>query len=479
MSKITAFAEKHFHLSKHNTTFRSELLAAVTNYFTLLYILSLVPEVIMGVFPEAYGADGEFMASAVIADGITAGHFLAALTVVSFWAAGIASIIMGFVINMPFIQGPSLAIATFIIYTVCKGFGYTYYQALAIIFISGIFFFILSFTGAEKKIHNAIPSNIKYAVTAGIGMFITYTGLQKAHIIAFDNNRIAVFDMLALHSSDTRSAWLAVFGVIIITILLDKRVHGAVFIGKMICIILAIPLGLLHMGEMVPLSQIPLGAVVLKMDFGGLISGESGFEKLMSVSTLIIIVFAICIMDIFETMSMLIAADHLNAAENDGRIKGRIPRILEIDAVTTSFGSVLGITNISTYIESTAGVIEGARTGLTAVITGLLFIATSVFAPFAGFVPSAATATTLIASGVLMMNVIKNVDFEKPANAVPAVFTIVLMPFTSSLLAGIGFGVILYVLTHLFMGRGHKVKPVAYVLAMLLAIVLIFLPRNI
>ncbi|MBR1736868.1 MAG: NCS2 family permease, partial [Firmicutes bacterium] len=432
MTKILALCEKHFRLSKHNTTIRSELIAAVTNYFTLLYILSLVPEVLLGVFPTAFDANGELVADAVVLNGITAGQLLAALTVVSFWTAGIASIIMGLAINMPFIQGPSLAIATFIIYTVCKGFGYTYYQALAIIFLSGIFFFILSATGVEKKIHKAIPSNIKYAVTAGIGMFITYTGLQKAHIIAFENNSLADFDMLALHTNETRSAWLAIFGVILITILLDRHVHGAIFIGKMVCIALAVPLGLLHINNVVSFSQIPINSLVFKMDLKGLISGDDMPSRLISLSTLIIIIFSISIMDIFETMSMIIAADHLNEAD-DKRVDRRVPRILEIDAITTSLGSLLGMTNISTYIESTAGVVEGARTGLTAVITGLLFILTSVFAPFAGFVPSAATATTLIASGVLMMNVIKNVDFEKPANAVPAVFTMILMPLTNSL----------------------------------------------
>ncbi len=173
MQKIRLLLENYFHLSKHNTTIRRELIAAITNYFTLLYLLSLVPEVIVGSFPGAIDANGELVQSAVLFNNVTAGQFLTALTAASFWAAGIGSIVMGMTVNMPFVQGPSLAIATFVVYTVCQNFGYTYYQALAIIFISGICFFILSATGVEARIHSAIPRNLKYAVTAGIGMFIT------------------------------------------------------------------------------------------------------------------------------------------------------------------------------------------------------------------------------------------------------------------------------------------------------------------
>ncbi|MBQ6555441.1 MAG: NCS2 family permease, partial [Firmicutes bacterium] len=246
----------------------------------------------------------------------------------------------------------------------------------------------------------------------------------------------------------------------------------------MVCIALAVPLGLMHITEMIPFKEIPLTAVLFKPDFH-LISGDTPQSRFFSLTTLLIVIFSISIMDIFETMSMLIAADHvLMMKDEKARIQGRTLRILEVDAVTTSVGSLLGITNVSTYIESTTGLIEGARTGLTAVITGVLFIATSVFAPFAGFVPSAATATTLIAAGVLMMNVIKNVDFDDPADAVSAVFTIILMPLTNSILTGIGFGVIVYLLTHVFMGKGHRMNPIIYIVAMLFAIVLIFLPHH-
>ena len=478
MQRIKQILENHFHLSRHNTSCRREFLAAVTNYFTLLYILSLVPEVIVGSFPGAIDANGEIILAAPVLNGITAGQLLAALSIASFWAAGIGSVVIGLATNLPFIQGPSLAIAAFVVYTVCNGFGYSYYQALAIIFLSGIFFFLLSVTGIEQKIHRAIPQNIKFAVTAGIGMFITYTGLLKAHIIHFNNGSPEVFDMLALHTSETRSAWLAIFGVILIIILLEKHIHAGIIIGKMVCIALAVPLGLMHITEMIPFKEIPLTAVLFKPDFH-LISGDTPQSRFFSLTTLLIVIFSISIMDIFETMSMLIAADHvLMMKDEKARIQGRTLRILEVDAVTTSVGSLLGITNVSTYIESTTGLIEGARTGLTAVITGVLFIATSVFAPFAGFVPSAATATTLIAAGVLMMNVIKNVDFDDPADAVSAVFTIILMPLTNSILTGIGFGVIVYLLTHVFMGKGHRMNPIIYIVAMLFAIVLIFLPHH-
>lgn len=479
MQKIKTKLNAYFHLTKHKTSCHRELVAAITNYFTLLYIVALVPEVLMGIFPNAMSAEGELMQNAIVMGDITAGQMITAFSAVAFLAAGIGSIIMGLAVNVPFVQGPSLTISTFIVYTVCIGFGYSYYQALAIIFLSGICFFILSITGIEHKLHKAIPQNIKYSVTAGIGLFIAYTGLQKAHIIAFENGALKVFNMLALSTHDTRSAWLAIAGVIFITILMDKHIHGAIFIGKMVCILVALPLGLVHFSHPVNFNEIPFDAVLFKMDFSGLVTMGKGMGKtLMSLSSVLLILFSICLMDIFETMSMLIATTHFVEISAEKRqINERIPKILEIDAVTTSIGAMLGMTNISTYIESTTGVIEGARTGLTAVITGVLFILTAAAAPLAGFVPSAATATTLIIAGVLMMNVIKNVDFETPVEAVPALFTIILMPLTNSLLTGIAFGIIIYVLTHIFMGKGHRINPIMFILAILFAVIMIFMPR--
>lgn len=479
INKIYNSLNNYFHLSKHNTSVKTELLAAITNYFTLLYVITLVPEIIIGAFPNAVDEKGEIIGAAIVTGNITAAEMLIAITFMCFIAAGIGSIFMGLIVNVPFIQGPSLTISTFIVYVVCSGFGYTYNQALAIVFISGICFFIMAYTGIEHKLHKAIPTNIKYAVSAGVGMFIAYTGLIKAHIIQHSASAINIFDLTDLSSKDTLSAYLALAGVILITIMLKKHVHGAIFIGKIICTVLAIPLGLITAVSFSSLSfNFNIDKIIFQLDFYGLIDISSPQKAFFSFSTLLAIIFSICIMDIFETITMIIASkEFVKISKENRHVDERIPKILEVDAAGTSIGALLGTTSVSTYIESTTGVIEGGRTGLTAVITGILFIISSIAAPLVSIVPSAATATTLIMAGILMMAVIKYIDFRDEAEAVPAFFTMFLMPLTNSLIIGISVGIIIYLLIHIFTGNTHKVHPTLYTLAILFGIVLILLPK--
>lgn len=477
--KIYNILNNRFNLAKHSTDIKTELLAAITNYFTLLYIITLVPEIIMEAFPNAVDINGEIISSAIILGNISASEMLIAITFVCFIAAGICSILMGLIVNVPFIQGPSLTISTFIVYVVCSGFGYTYNQALAIVFISGICFFIMAYTGIEHKLHKAIPTNIKYAVSAGVGMFIAYTGLIKAHILQHTNSSISLFDLTDFSNPNTISAYLAISGVILITIMLKKHVHGAIFLGKVICAVIAIPLGLITAVNLNSVNfNFNIDKVIFQLDFNGLIDLSAPSKTFYSISTLMIIVFSICIMDIFETITMIIASkEFVKISKEDRHVNERIPKILEVDAIGTSLGALLGTTSISTYIESTTGVIEGGRTGLTAVITGVLFILSAVASPLAGFMPSAATATTLIIAGILMMKVIKYIDFSDEAEAVPAFFTMFLMPLTNSLIIGISVGIIIYLLIHIFTGNTHKVNSTLYILALLFGMVLILLPK--
>lgn len=460
--KLRDFIYERFRLNVHNSTIRNEVLAGITNYFTVIYIVILVPEILVSLFPEAQ-----------------ADEMLVALTASSFIAAGLGTILMGILINVPFVQGPSLAIGTFITYTVCKNLGYTYNQALAIVFISGICFFILSIFGIEKKIHRAIPLNIKYAVSAGIGLFIALTGLQKAHIIVYSSGQqVNLFNIADITSNYTKEAILALTGVVLITIMLKKHVHGAIFIGKIICIIAAFPLGLIKAIDVKKfIYEIPVSKTFFQMDFNGLIDSSGENTVFKSVLILVMIVFSVCIMDIFETMSMLIATDNFIKISQEGQVKKRIPQILEIDAATTSIGSVIGATTVSTYIESTAGIVEGGRTGLTSVVTGTLFLLSVFIAPLVYIIPSAATATTLIIAGILMMNVIKYIDFQDEAEAVPAFLTMFIMPLANSLLAGIAFGIISYIAIAIFIGKAKKINYVLYIISAFLLLTLIYLPK--
>ncbi len=472
---------KNFDLLKRNTNMKTEILAGVTNYFTLIYAVMLVPEILIEAFPGAVGADGEVIKNAVIYGGINAGEMLVTLTAISFIIAGISSVIMGFAVNLPFVQGPSIAIGTFVTYTICKGYGYSYNQALALVFISGILFFILSVTGVEKRLHKAIPNNLKYAVSAGVGFFVACTGLSKAHIINFGTES-SFADIFGADMSNINnvSAVLALVIVIFIAVMIKKHIHGAIFIGKVVCIIAAIPLGLIKVGSDFGFGySMNFTSLAFKMDFGGLIDFTSRGTFMHTILDIIVIVSALCVMDIFETVSMLIAMNtYIDFSKDKGKRKSKIPRILEVDAVTTSAGALIGSTTVSTYVESTTGVIEGGRTGFTAVVTGILFIATVPLTPLVSLVPSAATATTLIVAGVLMMGVLKRIDFENITEAVPAFLTMILMPFTNSLLIGVSIGIISYVLIHIFVrDNKKKISPELYILGVLMLITFVLLPR--
>jgi len=475
------FLKQYFCIDEQHSSLKNEVIAGITNYFTVIYLVLLVPEIIIGVFPGALDVNGELIGENLLYGDVTVNEMLVVLTEASFIAAGIGTLLIGIFINVPFAQGPSLAVGTFVTYTICVNLGYTFNQALAIIFISGICFFVLSILGIEKKLHKAIPNNIKFAVTAGVGLFIAYTGLEKAHIISIGKDSIVgIFDIMDFENVYTKDALLALVGVVIIVVLIKKGFHGAIFAGKVICIILAVPLGLIKSVDFEKFEYtLSLSRTFFNLDFSGLINTSNLSKGIFSFTTIVILVFSICIMNVFETMSTLIASRNFIkiSHEQSGYLKKRIPQILEIDAVSSCVGSLVGSSTISTYVESTAGVVEGGRTGFTAVVTGILFLLSVFLAPFVAVFPSSATATTLIMAGVMMMNVIKHIDFEDVADAVPAFFTMFIIPVTKSLIAGISFGVIFYVVIYLCVGRRKRIKSLLYILAVMFVVILVFLPK--
>lgn len=478
MEKLNGVLNKYFKLEQHGSDIKTEFIAAATNYFTIIYILLLVPEILITAFDGAVDLNGDVIYAAKVFDNMTAEQVLAAITAVGFITAGIASIAMGLIINVPFVQGPSVAITTFAAYTVCGSLGYSYGQMLALVFLSGICFFILSVTGIEQRISDAIPKNLKYAVTAGIGLFVAFSGLRKAHIIEYNEDMIfTLFNASAFNNENTLSAWLALFGVIVIVVMLNKHVHGAVFIGKLICIALAAPLGLINLPQS-KISDIGIHVdrLLFNLEFEGLLDFSGGRAFVFSLASVIVVIFSLCIMDVFETISVLIATDTFTDINKDeAPIKKRIPQILEIDAATTCLGSAMGAASVSTYAESTTGIIEGGRTGLTAVFTGIMFLLSIVISPLMSAIPSAATATTLIAAGVLMLGVIKYIDFDNIAEAVPAFMTMFLMPFTGSLLSGVALGIAMYVIIHLFIGEAKKTDALLYILTAFFVMVVWFI----
>ncbi len=473
LRKIIEFIYRVFELKEYNTTIKTEFLAAITNYFTFLYLITLVPEIIMDIFPEVIDKEGKFINDVIVYNGISAGQMLISLTIAALIASGIASIAVGIITNTPLIQGPSLTIATFISYTVCKNFGYSYSQALFIVFISGVVFFLLSMTGLEKRLHDIIPDNIKYAVTGGIGMYIVLQGLIKSYIFEKSGNGFLFMNLLNFNDTHNKTAILTVCGIILIIILINKHVHGAIFIGKLVCILVAVPLG---MTGHIYANEVLISPFVFSINMNGLIDNTSTKSIVVSLFNIVMIVFVICIIDIFETISTTIAMKNfiwLKPKECENVIDKEMPKILEVDSATTSLGALIGMTTVSTYVESNTGVVEGARTGLTAIITGLLFIVTVPFTAFTTAVPSAATATTLIMAGVMITGILKQINFEDVSEALPAVLTVLSMVVLNKIIVGIAIGIISYVLCNVFLLK-KKFDIYLVVMSLFMIIMLIF-----
>lgn len=458
--------DNFFNVTKDGSSIKTEVFSGITAYFTMVYILFLVPNTIMAAFPEAFDSSGNIIKTAILSNGVTASQMLVSLTMVSCITAAIGTFILAMNANLPFAQGPSLAISTFVAYTICLRSGYTYNEALAAIFISGIVFFIIIMLGYEKKIQDAIPTNIKFSVTAGIGLFIAFMGMQKAHLVVPNNDHLVELVRFSTVTDNAKSALLCLFGIIIIAVMLTKKVHGAILIGKIICIIVAIPMGLVHHNEVsMGLESFEVVFTALRMDFAGLFSPHNAYGLLGVILAVVVIVSTLCIMDVFETLGTIIAIDYIIALSHEGNIMDRFHKVLQADAISTSIGAALGITNVSTYVESTAMALEGGRTGLSGVVTAILFLATIFIAPLASAVPSAATATTLIMSGILMMNVIKFINFDDIEQALPAFLTMSMMPLTYSLVTGVALGLISHTLIMVFTGKARLINKGTYVLA--------------
>ena len=471
---MKTFINKFFKIEENNSTIRTEIFTGLTAFFTMAYLLFLVPNTLIGAFPEAFNAAGELVGSNILYNGLTADEMLVSLTIASCIAAVVGTLITALRTGLPFAQGPSLAIATFITYSLCIEMGYTYEQALAAVFLSGIVFFVLTLFGLEHKIRKAIPHNIKYAVTTGIGLFIAFMGMQKCHMVVADEHHLVSFvSFEGFGDYNTMSTILCILGLILIAALHYKHVHGAILIGKIVVIIAAIPLGLFHAGH-INIFEYDFGAMLptaFQMDFQGFLS--HGAEGGLVVP--IAVVMTICVMNVFETMGTVIATDHvLEHRVHELEANDTIKRIFEADAVASVVGATVGITTVSTYVESAAMVAEGGKTGFSGVVTSILFLLAIFIAPFASAIPSAATATTLIITGVFMMADIKKINFKHIEDALPAFFTMAFIPFTYNLVTGISLGLLMHTGIMLFTGRGKEVRVGTYILTIAFILLFIF-----
>lgn len=441
--------EKLFHLKENKTTFKTELLAGVTTFMTMAYILAVNPS-ILGDAGMDKGA--VFTATAL--------------------AAMIATFLMALLANYPFVLAPGMGLNAYFAYSVVIGMGYSWQMALAAVFVEGIIFILLSLTNVREGIFNAIPLCLKQAVSVGIGLFITFIGLQNAKIvIKSDSTLVTMFNWSeAEFSSAGITVILALMGILITGYFTIKNVKGGILWGILISWGLGIACQLI--GLYIPNAE--AGYFSLLPDFSNGIGIQSlaptfmqlDFKSIFSFD-FIVVIFAFLFVDLFDTLGTLIGvaskADMLDENQKLPRIKGA----LMADAIGTSIGAVLGTSTTTTFVESASGVAAGGRTGLTSLVAGLLFGVSLFLSPIFLAIPSFATAPALVIVGFAMMQSVTKIDFSNVSDAIPAFICIFAMPFTYSIAEGIGMGVISYTVFNLVTGKGKKVHPIMYIVSIL------------
>lgn len=450
--------EKFFKLQENNTNVRTEVIAGFTTFVTMAYIIFVNPNILKMGGMNSIGAIFDGAAGQTVFNDPIVGAVMAATCL----AAAIGSFIMGFYANYPFAQAPGMGLNATFAFTVMVGMAYSWQAALAAVFISGIIFIIITLTGLRESIVNAIPLSLKHATGAGIGLFIALIGLKNAGIVA--GNPATIIGLGDLSHPQTI---LAIVGIVITAVLMARGIKGAMLIGILITTVIGIPMGVVSVpAGFSPVSMPPsIAPTLFKLNFSEIFADTTNITG--AVLSFLSIVIAFTFVDMFDTLGTLIGTGaKAGFLDKEGKLP-RINKAMMADAVATSAGALLGTSTTTTYVESAAGVAEGGRTGLTAVTVGVLFLAALFLAPVAGLVPAAATAPALIIVGVLMMSSVKEVDFSDFTEALPAFFTIVMMPFAFSIADGIAMGLITYPIVKVAAGRSNEVKPLVYILAIL------------
>lgn len=449
-----SFLEKVFHLSENHTDVRTEIIAGFTTFMTMAYILAVNPSILS-------------------AAGMDSGAVFTATALASF----IATLLMAGLSNYPFALAPGMGLNAYFAYTVVLNMGYTWEMALAAVFLEGLIFIALSLTSVRESIFNAIPMNLKHAVSVGIGLFIAFIGLQNAKVVVDGATLVSVFSFkssLADGSFHTVgiTVLLAIIGILITAVLVVRNVKGNILWG----IIITWILGMLCQvtGLYQPDPELGMFSVFPDFSSGFGIRDMSptflklDFSKVLSLNFLVVM-FAFLFVDMFDTLGTLIGvASKADMLDKDGKLP-RIKGALMSDAVGTSVGALLGTSTTTTFVESASGVAEGGRTGLTSVVTAILFGLSLFLSPFFLAIPSFATAPALVVVGFLMMTSVTKIDFTDYTEAIPSYIAIIAMPFMYSISEGISMGVISYVVINLATGNAKKKKisVIMYVLAVL------------
>ncbi|PKK40512.1 Xanthine/uracil/thiamine/ascorbate permease family protein [Clostridiaceae bacterium JG1575] len=450
--------EKFFKLKENGTDVKTELFAGLTTFLTMAYIMFVNPNIL-----KATGMDEN------------------AVFIATILAAVVGTLIMGLYANVPFAQASGMGLNAFFTYTVVKGLGFTWQQALAMVFLCGLLNILITVTKIRKMIINAIPISLQYAISGGIGLFIAYIGLinsgflrflvDETHALGFGSYSSAV---PSLTNFNDRGALLALFGLVVTIILLLRNVKAAILIGIILTTILAVLTGHVQITGALINSDAHLGALsktFLQLDIPGLFKDPG--KLLLVFST----IFAFSLTDTFDTIGTFLGtgrkagifdeSDTKKFEQSRGGLDSKLERALFADATATSVGALFGTSNVTTYVESAAGISVGGRTGLASVATAVLFIASLVLLPIVGIVPAVATSPALIVVGILMAEGLKNIDWADLEVAVPCFFTVALMPLAYSITTGISMGFIFYCLTKIVKGKAKEVHPIMYIVTAL------------
>ncbi|MBR4427435.1 MAG: NCS2 family permease [Spirochaetales bacterium] len=430
--------EKFFKLKERGTDVKTELMAGLTTFMTMAYILAVNPGILSA------------------SPGMSFGKIFAATALTS----AIATLVMGLLANLPFALSAGMGLNAFFAYTVCLGMGYSFQWALTAIFVEGLIFLLLTFLNIREAIVNSIPPSLKKAIAAGIGLFIAFIGLQNAGII------VGGATLVELSGSWFKGpAGVAMIGLVITSFLLAKKVRGALLIGIVITTIIGIPFGVTtYAGG----SYLPTAPYFFQFAFGEIFSnGKSLFD-------FIIVMFTFLFVDMFDTVGTLIGcAGKSGLVQEDGSIPN-CKEALFADAVGTTVGAILGTSTVTTFVESASGVAEGGRTGLTAVTVAVLFLLSLFLEPLFGSIPSAATAPALIIVGVLMITPVSDIDFTDYTEAIPAFLTMLFMVCAYSISDGIMFGILSFVLIKLFVGKAKEIGTTTWIVALLFVVKIVF-----
>ncbi len=421
--------EKLFKLKEHGTSVKVEVLAGLTTFMTMAYILIVNP--------------------LILAD---AGMDFGAVFTATALSAGIATLVMALFANLPFALAPGMGLNAFFAYTVVLGMGYTWEFALTAVFLEGIIFLILTAFNVREAIVNSIPPTIKKAISVGIGLFIAFIGLANAGIIVANSGTL-----ISLGEVTKGPGLLAVIGIIITGVFLVFKVRGALLLGIVATTIIGFPMGITHLpaagSSWAPPSLAP---IFFKFDFSHIFSVD-----------MLIILFTFLFVDMFDTVGTLIGVStKAGLIDKDGNIP-KVKAALFADAIGTTIGACLGTSTVTTYVESASGVAEGGKTGLTAFTAAILFLIALFLSPLFLMVPSAATAPVLILVGLFMISPIKEIDFNDYTEAIPAFLTIIMMPLAYSIAEGIMFGMLSFVILKVLTGKAKEVHPVTYIVGLL------------